>query len=456
MTSGSFGWWSRRSLRLRVTAAATAVLAVGLVVGTVVLATVFEHRRVSSVDVTVRAEVTTVSQVVASGDLPSPLPSPAGATTLAQVLDSAGTVLAATDSASRVLELIPVEQLAKHQGKPFTTSSSTIGSSSLRVLAATVDFHGVPVTVIAAAPLGDVTSTLNALRNVLLVVVPLILLAAAAATWLAVSAALQPVDRLRAAADAVDVNVTVEAPKLDLPAGGEELRKLGDTLNELLRRVHTANEAQRRFIADAAHELRSPIASLQTQLEVALAVPNSADDWPRIVADALADVERLGKLAEDLLLLARLDSGAPRRHGAVDVGALVGEPAARCVIDGDEIALQRVIDNLLGNARRYAKSSVETAVHRVGDDVILTVDDDGPGIPVGDRERVFQPWVRLDAGRGRDEGGAGLGLAIARSIARAHRGDVRLETSPLGGLRAVVQLPAATPARDDLTVEPAD
>ena len=455
MTSGSFGWWSRRSLRLRVTAAATAVLAVGLVVGTVVLAGVFEHRRVGSVDVTVRSEVTTISQLVGSGDLPSPLPSPAGATTLAQVVDSAGTVLAATDSASRVLELIPAEQLAKHHGRPFTTSSSTIGSSTLRVLAVTVSFRGVPVTVVAAVPLGDVTSTLNALRNALLVVVPLILLAAAAATWLAVSAALQPVDRLRAAADAVDVTVTAEAPKLDLPSGGEELRKLGDTLNELLGRVHAASETQRRFIADAAHELRSPIASLRTQLEVALAVPNSAEEWPRIVADALADVERLGQLAEDLLLLARLDSGAPRRHRVVDVGALVGDSAADLLVDGDEVALRRMIDNLLANARRYAKSTVEANATRVGGDVVVTVDDDGPGIPAGDRDRVFQPWVRLDVGRGRDEGGAGLGLAIVRSTARAHGGDVKLETSPLGGLRAVVRLPAVAPNRTVVSAQPA-
>jgi signal transduction histidine kinase len=440
-------------LRLRVTAAATAVLAVGLIVGTVVLAHVFEQRRVSSVDVTVRSEMATITSLVASGDLPSPLPAPAGATTIAQVVDSAGTVLAATNSASRVLQLIPVEQLAKHHGRPFTTSASSLGPSSLRVLAATVNLRGVPVTVVAAAPLGDVTSTLNALRNVLLVVVPLILLAAAAATWLAVSAALQPVDRLRAAADAVDVRVTHEAPKLDLPAGGEELRKLGDTLNELLRRVHVAGETQRRFIADAAHELRSPIASLRTQLEVALAVPNS--DWPRVVADALADVERLSQLAEDLLLLARLDSGAPQRRATVDVGALVDAPGDDLLIEGDELALRRLVDNLLANAWRYARETVAAKAERVGADVVVTVDDDGPGIPAADRERVFEPWVRLDAGRARGEGGAGLGLAIVRSIARAHGGDVTLETSPLGGLRAVVRLPATSPTRATVSAQPA-
>ena len=438
-------WWSRRSLRLRVTAAATAVLAIGLVVGTILLSTLFEHRRVDVIDVTVRSEVTTIGQLVASGDLPSPLPSPAGGTTLAQVLDPAGTVLAATSSASRVLELIPVEQLAKHGGHAFTTSSSTLGSTSLRVLAQKATLQGVPVTIVAAAPLADVTSTLSALRKVLLVVVPLIVLAAAFATWLAVSAALQPVDRLRAAAAALDATPAEHAPQLDIPPGGDELRRLGETLNELLNRVHAAGERQRRFVADAAHELRSPLASLRTQLEVALAVPNRPEEWPRVVTDALADVERLSRLAEDLLLLARLDSGGPPRKNAVDIGELTNS-GPDLFVDGDELALRRMLDNLVANARHYAGENVEIGAHREGSNVVITVDDDGPGIAEADRERVFERWVRLDTDRAREGGGAGLGLAIVRSIARAHGGDASLDVSPLGGLRAVVRLPASSPS----------
>jgi signal transduction histidine kinase len=439
-------WWRRRSLRLRVTAAATAVLAIGLSFGAILLATLFEHRRVAVVDVTVKSETATVAQLVASGNLPSPLPAPAGATTLAQVVDSAGTVLAATSSASRVLELVPIEQLAKH-ARAFTTTSSTLGDSSLRVFSQRASLEGVPVVVVAAVPLTDVTATLAALRNVLLVVVPLIVLAAAFATWLAVSAALQPVDRLRAAADAVDVNDAERAPRLDVPPGGDELRRLGETLNELLSRVHASGERQRRFIADAAHELRSPIASLQTQLDVALAVANEAEDWPRIVRDALADVERLSRLAEDLLLLARLDGERPRRSTLVDVSTFTDEPGKGLYVDGDEAALGRMIDNLATNARRYARTTVDVHARRERGEVIITVDDDGPGIADVDRERVFERWVRLDAGRARGGGGSGLGLAIVRSIARAHGGDATLGSSPSGGLRVTVRLPASSPAR---------
>lgn len=435
-------WWTARSLRLRVTAAATLVLAAGLVIGAVLLSTLFQQRRLEAVDVTLKSEVAAISQLVSSGDLPSPLPTPATGTTLAQVVDHAGTVLAATPSASRVLEIVPVEQALKHHGKAFSTSSSSVGASSLRVLAQPASLHGVQVTVVAAASMTDVASTLSALRNVLLIVVPLIVLAAAAATWLAVSAALQPVDKLRAAADAVDVTATQQAPQLAIPPGGDELRRLGETLNELLRRLHAAGEAQRRFVADAAHELRSPIASLRTQLDVALAVPNAPADWPRIVADALVDVDRLARLADDLLLLARLDSGSTPRREPVDVGALVGVRETGLMVDGDEAALARMFDNLLANARRHARSDVDVAARREGDRVVVTIDDDGPGIPVADRDRVFERWVRLDEGRTRDRGGAGLGLAIVRSIARAHGGDVTLDDAPLGGLRAVVTLPA--------------
>jgi signal transduction histidine kinase len=436
-------WWRARSLRLRVTAAATLVLAVGLVLGTILLASLFEHRRVAVVDVAVRSEATTLSQLVASGDLPSPLPTPAGGTSMAQVLDSAGTVLAATASASRVLDIVPVDQLMGHINDPFTTTSSTIGSASLRVVAVHAVYHGVPVVVVVAEPLTDVTSTLGALRNVLLVAVPLVVFAAAAATWLAVSAALQPVDRMRAAADAVDVRGPDRVPQLDLPTGGDELRRLGETLNDMLRRLHSAGERQRRFVADAAHELRSPIASLRTQLEVALAVPNRPEDWQRLVSDALADVDRLSQLSEDLLLLARLDSGTAHRTQVVDIGALIGTSTDELLVDGDEAALRRMLDNLVVNARRYASEIVDIHARRSGGDVVITVDDDGPGIAEADRERVFERWVRLDDSRGRDDGGAGLGLAIVRSIARAHGGDVTMETSPQQGLRAVVRLPAS-------------
>ena len=433
-------WWARRTLRLRVTATATLVLAIGLVLGTTVLGSLFFHSRVKVVDQTVHAELATVTQLVTADTLPTPLPSAPGGTAFAQVLDAADTVLAATTSASTVLPLLPLSVFTHRLGHAFTTTASSLGTTPLRVEAQTATLHGVPVTVLVAVPFADVTSALDALRNVVVIVVPLVLLAAAAATWLAVGSALRPVDDMRAAADAVDVNASHSAPQLAEPPSGDELRRLGQTLNRMLRRLHNAGEQQRTFIADAAHELRSPIASVQTQLEVALATDTQAADWPVVAADVLADVQRLSRLADDLLLLARLDSTPPAYDDTVDLGKLADPDGRSYLVEGNAAALSRMLDNLCSNARRYA-TNVEVHVGATDSSVVITVDDDGPGIAADDRERVFERWVRLDPGRSSSAGGSGLGLAIAQSIARAHHGDITFADSPLGGLRATVRIP---------------
>jgi signal transduction histidine kinase len=433
------GWWRQRSLRLRVTALATAVLTAGLLCGTVALAWLFVHARVATIDHTLQAEMTVIRQLAASGDLPAPLPSPAAGTTFAQVVDSADTVLAATSSVSRVVPVLPLAQINRAH-RTFTTTASTLGPSPLRIRVQAATLRGVPVTVIVGVPFGDESSMLSALRHLLFVVLPLVILAAAAATWLAVASALRPVDELRAAADAVDVGVGAAPPSLAVPFGGHELRRLGDTLNRMLARLHAAGEQQRTFIADAAHELRSPVASLQTQLEVAIETGAAGTSWPSIAADLLTDVQRLSRTADDLLLLARLDANPARVRQQVDIGKLVDPAASSCFVDGDEVALRRMLDNVVSNARRHA-SHVKVSAHELTADVLITVDDDGPGIALQDRERVFDRWVRLDAGRSSDAGGSGLGLPIARGIARAHGGDVVLGESPLGGLRVTVSLP---------------
>lgn len=437
-------WLVRRSLRLRIALIASVVLTIGLVVGALGLSTLFVRARVAAVDVSVDAVATTIRDIVAAGELPAPLPGPAAGTTLAQVVDAAGTVLAATPGASRVLPLLPPDQLTASRGgrRTFTTSTSTFGPAPLRVAVEQTLYRGVPVTVVTAVPFADVRDTLLALRRVMFVVVPLLVLAVALATWLAVGSALQPVDELRAAADAVGLSAAGTAAGLPVPAGADELRRLGETLNRMLLRLHQATARQREFITDAAHELRSPIASVRTQLEVALATPTDAQMWPVVARDVLTDVERLGRLADDLLLLARLDGdGAVVRSLEVDLAELAGQGGSPAWVRGDPIALQRLVDNLVANARKHA-DTVQVAVSVGRGAVTVTVDDDGPGVPAPDRERIFERWVRLDAARSRDDGGSGLGLPIARSIARAHGGGVHLEDSPLGGLRAVVTLPA--------------
>ncbi|MBX6357118.1 MAG: HAMP domain-containing histidine kinase, partial [Micromonosporaceae bacterium] len=229
------------------------------------------------------------------------------------------------------------------------------------------------------------------------------------------------------------------------------------TLNHMLGRLEAARARQREFLADAAHELRSPLASMRTQLEVAQQL-GAGTDWPAVADDLLLDTQRMSRLVDDLLLLARTsDAGALRRPAEpVELGELIDQVARRypsppvSVVrpdqplwtTGDPDALHRILCNLVDNAVRHARSRVVLAADRDGAYHRVSVTDDGPGIPAADRERVFQRFTRLDDGRARDAGGAGLGLAIVRELVRLSGGEVRLtDARPGPGLRAEVRFP---------------
>ncbi len=446
MTRRVSSWWTTRSLTLRLTIIATVVLATGLASGAAALAAIFFHNRLAAVDANLRAESATLTALIRSGQLPDPLPVPAGQAVLAQVVDPEGTVRAATPAASRVLPILPPAVLRSEQsGHAFTTTASALGSAPLRVSVTSSSLHGVPVLVVTAVSFSDVRATLSALFRTLVIAVPLVLLAAGIATWLAVSSALRPVDQLREAAEEVAYTRGGTAPHLPVPRSGDELARLAHTLNLMLERLHSAMEQQRTFVADAAHELRSPIAAIRTQLDVALSTPTDADEWATVGSDVLEDIERVGQLADDMLLLARLDSNGVGCHEVIDISVLLELSTGPLWVAGDAQSLRRAFDNLVANARRHARSTVAVTAETVGSDVVVMVDDDGAGVPAADRQRVFERWIRLDSARARDEGGAGLGLAIARSVARSHGGDVTLADSPLGGARAQLRLPTVQP-----------
>jgi signal transduction histidine kinase len=284
-------------------------------------------------------------------------------------------------------------------------------------------------------------------------------------TWLVVGSTLRPVGALRRAAARI---AGTGVPRSDLPVteARDEVRELALTLNDMLSRLAAAQRKQRALVSDTAHELRSPIASIRAQLEVALDHPG-LQDWEATARDVHADTLRLARLAEDLLLLARLDErsagGGPDRgrRVPVDLAALTTEVVARyegatvevvalaaggIVVTGDRDGLDRLLVNLIDNAVRYAKSGVTVAARADGGWAEVTVTDDGPGIPAADLERAFDRFARLDSARSRDAddpGGAGLGLAIVRATAEAHGGRARLEPAAPDqpGLRAVVRLP---------------
>lgn len=213
---------------------------------------------------------------------------------------------------------------------------------------------------------------------------------------------------------------------------------------------------QRRFTADAAHELRTPLAALRAELEEARLHPDETE-LPLLLGAALRDVDRLEAITADLLLLAQIAAGAPLPRRPVDLTAMVRAHAVQrpddpdirlrtvreVTVDAAPAHVGRLVANLLDNARRYARHLIHVQVHHRDATAELSVTDDGPGIPIQDHERVFGPFARLDAARCRDNGGAGLGLAIARDIAQAYDGTLHVEDVPGGGARFVLRLPAA-------------
>lgn len=432
------GWWKRRSLRARLTFLASGALAVGLVVGSLVLAAAVTRSRVGAVSATAIARADTLAALVTADRLPEVLPANAGE--VAQVLDAQGRVLAATSTASRTLPVLDQEELSRlPRGEAKTRRDSPFTAGPVQLVAVDAQLRGGPVTVVVTEPLADVVATLRALRAILVVAVPLLVLVVGTTCWLLVGSALRPVAALRRGADAV-TGLGGSGP-LPVPSGGDEVAALAVTLNSMLARLDAAGARQRAFIADAAHELRSPLASLRTQLEVAASVGENAE-----TADLLADVLRLGRLVDDLLVLARLDAPRAARPPVlldlVELALAAGGSQLAVQGEGHAVgepeALRRVVANLVDNARRHAAARVLVTVAPGR----LDVDDDGPGVPAAQRERIFERFTRLDDARARDAGGSGLGLAIARETARVAGGDVTLGESPLGGARFTLTLPA--------------
>jgi signal transduction histidine kinase len=455
------GSWLRRSLRARLTILATLVVAAGLVAGSVLTLRSLESALLAGVDNTARKQAEDVAALVDRDRLPDPIPGASTGSVLTQVVDSRGRVLAASLGSDRAVPLLSPAQLERaRDGRPRSVDGARIGEDEpLRVITRAAGPAGDRVTVIAAASFASVSSSLRIVQLAVVAGVPLLLALVAGTAWATVGSALRPVGQLRKGAE--EITGMGGSRRLPPPAAHDEIRRLADTLNSMLDRLERSGGRQRAFVADAAHELRSPLAGMQAQLEVALRHPDPAS-WREVAAAVLEDTLRLGRMVEDLLALARLDdSGGTLPSGLVDLGEVARkvverqpEPRVRLGLDadgpvwarGDASALSRVVQNLLDNALRHATSRVEVSVRPEASSSVLAVADDGPGIAVADRERVFERYTRLDDARSRDAGGTGLGLAIVREIVRAHRGEVSVEDPAAGGgALLVVRLPAAVP-----------
>jgi signal transduction histidine kinase len=464
------------SVRARATLAATLVVAVALLAaGAAVLLSLrgnLESRADSEADGVARQVAAQIAARTPYADLDLP----DGDDNPVQIVDEEGRVLAVSEG----LEAISgtgasgVTPLHSPAAEPEDDDRETPEPGELGELGeidwhgrgtATVDgereeyrFAGAEVTdardetvrVYAGASLAAQQDAVRTASGAMLIGFPLLLAVVAAVTWLVTRRALRPVEDIRREMAEITASEDLSR-RVPEPGTHDEIARLARTTNETLAALETSVERQRRFVADASHELRSPIASLRTQLEVAAAHPELLD-----LDGAVEDTVRLQRLAADLLLLARLDAGERPAGTRVDLVALAREEAAgRPMVTveagaaGAEVAgsrgqLGRVLANLLDNAERHARSAVTVTVRREGDRAaVVRVADDGDGVPEGDRERIFERFVRLDDARSRDEGGAGLGLAIARDVAVRHGGTLTAGAAPGGGALFELRLPLA-------------
>jgi signal transduction histidine kinase len=445
------------SLRARLLALGVTGVALALALGSVVLYAVLTFTVNRTVDDGAFATAQTVSAMMSENTVPNPLP--VSGSQVVQVVNGSGAVVSGSVSADRLTPLLRPAELARAlAGERISISGARAGlSGTLRAIAIPAATRSASSStspsIIVAVPVNDVEQSQRVLRTTLLFAyVPLVVVMALIA-WQVIGSALKPVEMLRSGA--ARISGSDQDERLAVPETADEIRALALTLNDMLDRLAASRGRQRAFVADAAHELRSPLTSMRTQLEVAQHLGEGGE----LATDLLADVTRLSALVEDLLLLARAgsDSGPPPARESVDVRALMVETAKRyagakvpvSVADGPAVfaransgELRRVLANLVDNALRHAGSEVVLAARAEGGAAVLTVVDDGPGVPPDERERVFERFARLDDARDRDAGGTGLGLAIVRELLHRSDGSITLQDNPSGpGLAAVVRLP---------------
>jgi signal transduction histidine kinase len=285
---------------------------------------------------------------------------------------------------------------------------------------------------------------------------PIIIAVAAAASYWLVRRSLQSVDAIRGRV--AEISTSDLAERVPVPAGRDAISALAVTMNEMLARIEQGHRAQQRFVADASHELRSPLATIISGLEVAEVHPELLDA-EFAIDTLLPEAHRMHALIEDLLLLARADERSltlrkervflgdlaeveVARVRRDDSGRTIDTDIASARLTGDAAAVSRVVRNILDNAVRHAKSRVDVHVGCQDGTAVLTVSDDGPGIPAVERVRVFERFVRLDSDRSRSGGGTGLGLAIVAEVVAAHDGTVTIDDRPGGGTTVIVTFPS--------------
>jgi two-component system, OmpR family, sensor kinase len=449
---------TRIPIRLRVTLAFTLVMAVLLAaLGWFVYAR-FDNELSEQIDQSLRTHGDDISSLVAHRDLSRSVKLLGREESFAQVLTPDGRVYATTPQLGDRPQLTPAEAAGAAR-ESFLVTRPHVRSitGQARLLARPARGRGQTYVVVVAASLDDRNESLRNLRTIMLIGGPVALLLASIAGYVVSGTAFRPVEAMRRRA--AEISAAEPEQRLPLPEADDEIRRLGETLNQMLGRLEAALERERAFVDDASHELRTPLAMHKTELELALRYAKTPEEMRAAISSAIVEVDRLIELAEDLLVLARSEQGKlaldlrpvgvaellgdVRERFSARAGeagrSLVVEPADGLSVEGDRIRLEQALTNLVENALEHGDGEIKVRASEAGDEVEIHVEDHGPGFPPDFIDRAFERFSRGDPARGGD--GTGLGLAIVEAIARAHRGSAHAANRDGAGADVWIELP---------------
>lgn len=448
------------TVRFRITA--TAVLAVLVVLVAAGVGLVVTQRRilVENLDEGLAQRADEIAALAEEDRLPPTLTGLGDDDTIAQVVTGTGEVVASSPNATGLAPVAAPPPAGRHR-TIRTTDDLLLQDEPFRLVSLRVEDPApgaeTAAVVYVAGTLDDIDESTGALAASLLVAVPAVAILLALLVWWLVGRTLRPVDAIRSEVDQIGDGELHR--RVTEPPGDDEIARLAHTMNDMLGRVDHAVQRQQRFVADASHELRSPLTRIRSELEVDLAHPSGADT-ATTQRSVLEEAVGLQRLMGDLLHLARSDAGADgprRRDEPVDLDDLVVRQARRLRADervtvdmsevsaaqirGDPDQLNRALANVSDNAARHAEATVTFTLVERDDAALLTVSDDGAGIPPEHHEQIFERFTRLDSARNVSIGGTGLGLAIARDIVERHHGTIAVDPDHHPGTRFLIILP---------------
>jgi heavy metal sensor kinase len=447
---------SRVPIRLRLTA--TFAIAMAIVLSSVGF--LLYHHLAGSLDSTVaqslRARTADVTALVNQADTGLRESHPGDGGGFVQVLDANRRIFDRSPGSGGAPLLTP-EQFRRALVRPLAVPRATYGGENIRLRAVPIHAQGQKLVVVVGAPLETRDNALAVLRTELFVGGPIALILASLIGYQIAGAALRPVERMRLRAQAISGRRLSE--RLPVSPASDEIARLGETLNDMLGRLEVALDRERSFVADASHELRTPLAHLRAEIELALESPRSHDELETALRSVGNEADRLSQLAEDLLLLARIDEGKlPLRRELVRTDELLGGTVARFQrraidagrtievehdddrVDVDRLRVDQALGNLVDNALRYGAGTIRVDASQGDGWLELRVSDEGAGFPSDFAPHAFERFSRADTSRG--TGGAGLGLAIVAAVAHAHGGTTTAQRGPLGGAEVSLRLPA--------------